>query len=48
MQHVYRPWSERQLRERVPHSLPPETKNHILIAGTDSIALNLASNLQRY
>ena len=24
MQHVYRPWSERQLRERVPHSLPPE------------------------
>ena len=28
MQHVYRPWSERQLRERVPHSLPPETEQH--------------------
>ena len=47
IQHVYQPWLERQKKDRVPRSLPPETAGHVLIAGTDAIALDLALNLAR-
>ncbi len=47
IQHIYQPWLERQKKERVPRSLPPETAGHVLIAGTDPIALDLALALGR-
>lgn len=48
LQHFYIPWMEKQKKEMVPRSLPPTTTGHVLIAGTNPIALNLAESLARY
>ena len=48
IQHVYNPWQERQKKEMLPRTLPKETRGHVLIAGTDPVALNLASDIRRY
>lgn len=48
LQHFYIPWVERQKKEMVPRSLPQTTSRHVLIAGTNPIALNLAQSLARY
>ena len=48
LQHFYIPWMERQKKEMVPRELPANTSGHVLIAGTNPIALNLAESLARY
>ncbi len=48
IQHFYIPWMERQRKEMVPRALPEGTSGHVLIAGTNPIALNLAEVLARY
>ncbi len=48
IQHFYLPWMERQKKERVPRSLPEDTSGHVLIMGTNAIALSLAETLGRY
>ncbi len=48
IQHFYLPWMERQKKERVPRSLPEGTSGHVLIMGTNAIALSLVDALTRY
>lgn len=48
LQHFYIPWMERQKKEMVPRKLPESTTGHVVIAGTNPIALNLAESLARY
>ncbi|MDQ7831687.1 MAG: NAD-binding protein [Desulfovibrionaceae bacterium] len=48
IQFFYAPWLEAQTRSLAPRELPPDTKNHVLIIGTDPTALSLAQRLARY
>lgn len=48
IQFFYAPWLEAQARARAPRELPPETKDHVIIVGTDATALNLADKLTHY
>ncbi len=48
IQFFYAPWLEAQARARAPRELPPGTRNHVIIAGSDPTALNLADKLTRY
>ncbi|MDO5537228.1 MAG: NAD-binding protein [Desulfovibrionaceae bacterium] len=48
IQHFYIPWMERQKKEMVPRSLPAGTSGHVLIVGSNPIALSLADTLARY
>ncbi len=48
IQHFYLPWMERQKKEMVPRRLPDSIRGHVLIAGTNPIALNLSETLMRY
>lgn len=48
IQFFYAPWLEAQTRLRVPRELPPQTKGHVLIAGSEGSALGLSVALRQY
>ncbi len=48
IQHFYLPWLERQKKDKVQRRLPETMTGHVLIAGTNPLALNLAASLSRY
>lgn len=45
---VYQPWMEAHQKHVVPKELPEDTHGHVLIVGTDDIALLLLTRLRRY
>lgn len=45
---VYSPWLDAQSKALTPRELPRETREHILIVGTDMTALNVADRLHQY
>ena len=42
----YAPWMEAESRKRTPRELPPETKDHVIITGCDSVARALVEKLK--
>lgn len=48
IQFFYAPWLEAQSRSITPRELPPGTKNHVIIIGSDPTALNLARRIKPY
>jgi len=48
IQFFYAPWLEAQQRSRAPRELDPETRDHVIIVGTDATAQHLAEKLSRY
>lgn len=45
---VYSPWLEAQTRAIVPARLPEDTKNHVIVAGLDSVAQSVVDRLRDY
>ncbi|MDR2503483.1 MAG: NAD-binding protein [Deltaproteobacteria bacterium] len=45
---VYQPWLDAHKQASVPRSLPEEVRDHVLILGTDDLALNLAEHLSQH
>ncbi|MCL1985702.1 MAG: NAD-binding protein [Betaproteobacteria bacterium] len=45
---VYGPWLEAQLKIVVPRDLPADTSGHVIVAGTDSIAMSLVEHLRQF
>ncbi len=45
---VYSPWLDAQSKSMVPKSLPPGTTGHVLVVGSDSIAISIVKRLTRY
>lgn len=43
----YAPWLEQQIQRRAPRSLPPETKDHVIITAQDAISPELIPWLDR-
>ena len=48
IQHLYIPLMEKQKKGMVPRQLPDKTSGHVLVVGTNPIALNVARTLARY
>jgi len=48
IQHFYVPWLEQLKKEHVPHELPPDTKDHVILVGVDPLTLTLADDFARY
>ena len=48
IQHLYIPMMEKQKKGMVPRQLSKKTNGHVLVVGTNPIALNVADTLQRY
>lgn len=48
IQFFYAPWLEAHSRSLAPRELPPDTKDHVLIIGSDPTALNLARKMRQY
>lgn len=45
---IYTPWLEAQRKAANPRRLPNSIKNHTLLIGSDSIAINIAKKFRRY
>lgn len=45
---VYTPWLEAQSNALTPRALPPDVNGHIIVVGTDSIALCVADRFRQY
>lgn len=45
---IYTPWLEAQQKAANPRRLPDSVKNHTLLVGSDSIAINIAKKFRRY
>ena len=45
---IYTPWLEAQRKAANPRRLPNTVKNHTLLIGSDSIAINIAKKFKRY
>lgn len=45
---VYTPWLEAQSNALTPRELPAATSGHIVVVGSDSIALSIADRFRRY
>lgn len=45
---IYTPWLEAQRKAANPRRLPNTVKNHTLLIGSDSIAINIARKFRRY
>lgn len=45
---IYTPWLEAQRKAANPRRLPRTVKNHTLLVGSDSIAINIAKKFKRY
>lgn len=45
---VYQPWLDAQSKHMVPTSLPPDTSGHVVLIGTDDLALNIYNRLTAY
>lgn len=48
IQYFYAPWLEAQKKGNAPRSAAPNSKNHVILVGVNSVALNLANDLRRY
>lgn len=46
IRYFYAPWLEAQLRTRVPDSVPPETRGHVVFIHWDTIAQDMVSRLE--
>lgn len=45
---IYQPWLDAHKRSAVPKELPKSTRNHVLVLGTDDIALSSLARLRQY
>ncbi|MDR0826768.1 MAG: NAD-binding protein [Desulfovibrio sp.] len=45
---VYSPWLEAQSKAKTPRELPKDSAGHVIIVGTDSVALSLALRCEHY
>ena len=45
---VYAPWIEAQAQASVPVEVPEGAKNHVIVAGTDSVAASVVDRLRQY
>ncbi len=48
IQFFYAPWLEAQSQTRTPHSLPKNTKTHVILTNYDPLSRNLAKKLIRH
>lgn len=48
IQLFYEPWLKAQEKGHTPRSIPPDTKNHVVVVSTSPIALNLVDELKEY
>lgn len=46
IRYFYAPWLEAQLRTRVPDSVPPDTRGHVVFIHWDTIAQDMVSRLE--
>lgn len=45
---VYAPWLEAQSQAAVPAKMPEDTKNHVIVTGTDGVARSVVERLHQY
>jgi voltage-gated potassium channel len=48
IQFFYAPWLEAQSQMRAPRSLPPGTRDHVILTGYDAVAMSLIPRLVSY
>jgi voltage-gated potassium channel len=48
IQFFYAPWLEAQSQARTPHSLPKNTKNHVILTSYDPLSKNLVKKLTKH
>ena len=48
IRYVYSPWLEAKANALTPRELPPATSGHVIVVGTDDIAMSIVERFERY